>query len=175
MDLISRQEAIAQGLVRYFTGNPCSKGHISERRVIGSSCLECNNLLRGKNKHYLTPGAKATASAYRKNNPKIGLLERARNRAKVKGLDFDLSIEDIIIPEFCPILGIPLFHNEGGHPSPNSPSLDRIIPSLGYVKGNVCIISHRANTIKNDASVDELLSVARYIQDHLLRNSTVLQ
>lgn len=167
MDLISRQEAKAKGEKKYFTGVPCSKGHISPRRVQGSACLECNQEGNKVNKYYLTEKAKASSSAYRKNNPKIGLLERARNRAKVKGLEFDLTLEDIIIPEFCPILGIPLFHAEGGHPCPNSPSLDRIIPSLGYVKGNVCIISHRANTIKNDASVDELLSVVRYIQERV--------
>lgn len=58
-------------------------------------------------------------------------------------------ISDIIIPETCPMLGIKLefgFDKQGGNF--NSPSLDRIIPELGYTKGNVMVISKRANMIK---------------------------
>ena len=57
------------------------------------------------------------------------------------------------------MLGIPLIH--GNKCTDNSPTLDKIIPSLGYVSGNIWIISHRANTIKSDASIDELLILAK--------------
>jgi len=66
----------------------------------------------------------------------------------------------------CPILGIPLIPGIGAQ-SPNSPSLDRIIPSLGYVKGNIAVISYRANAMKNDATIDELESFSNNILSYI--------
>jgi hypothetical protein len=76
-------------------------------------------------------------------------------------------VEDIVIPLHCPVLGLPLYRNSGGAAQgPNSPSLDRIDPSLGYVQGNVKVISSRANAIKSNASPEELLRVAAYYQEN---------
>ena len=84
-------------------------------------------------------------------------------RAKRDKVPFSLSLGDVPeVPEFCPVLGIPL-DLEGGQKE-NSPSLDKIIPRLGYVPGNVQIISQRANRIKYDASAEELELVANYIR-----------
>lgn len=92
----------------------------------------------------------------------------ARSRAKKRGLPFDITYEDVVVPEFCPILGIPL--KEKGRPgwSDNSPSLDRIIPEKGYVKGNVRVISNRANRIKIDATIEELELVLADLRTHLV-------
>ena len=50
MEIISRAEAKAKGLKRYFTGVPCKHGHVDERLVSVGSCCECN---RGHGrKHY---------------------------------------------------------------------------------------------------------------------------
>ena len=56
--------------------------------------------------------------------------------------------------ETCPVLGIPLYSD--GRDNQNAPSLDRFIPSLGYVKGNVFVISRRANVLKGDATIEEV-------------------
>ena len=83
-----------------------------------------------------------------------------KSRAKAKGIPFEIEVSDIVIPEFCPLLPFIKLNTE---PEPNasqrwsSPSIDRLIPSKGYIKGNILICSKRANTIKNDASVDELM------------------
>lgn len=90
------------------------------------------------------------------------LLKQAKYRAKKNKIEFNIDISDIIIPEYCPILKIPLFTRKG-HSGPNSPSLDRIDPSKGYVKGNVQVISHKANTIKSDATLQELLDFATWV------------
>lgn len=97
----------------------------------------------------------------------LKLLHAAKKRAKLKGLDFDLKPEDIAIPSHCPVLGIPLFSNTGqgrmgGALSQNAPSLDRIDNAKGYIKGNVCVISRRANTLKGNGSPKELAAVALY-------------
>jgi hypothetical protein len=95
---------------------------------------------------------------WEQKNPKKVIVSRARQRARKHGLPFDLSTEDFEIPEVCPILGTELSFNKGGRSGhfPNSPSLDRVDPALGYVKGNVRVISARANWLKSDASLEEL-------------------
>lgn len=99
----------------------------------------------------------------RTNTPEHRLLMAARRRAREFGVPFDLELDDFpVIPDECPILKIPLKRGIG-HPTDNSPSLDRVVPELGYTKENVRIISYRANRIKNDSSLDEVLSVASYI------------
>lgn len=86
------------------------------------------------------------------------ILKTLRQRAKNKGLDFNLVATDILVPEFCPVLGIRLKINRG-RVDWDSPSVDRIDNRYGYVKGNVRVISHRANRLRADATVDELLRV----------------
>jgi hypothetical protein len=73
----------------------------------------------------------------------------------------------VVIPDHCPILGLPLYRNVGGRAQgPNSPTIDRINPALGYVRGNVRVISARANSIKSDSTPEELLRVAAYMQEN---------
>lgn len=91
------------------------------------------------------------------------LLATAKYRAKKKNLEFNLSLEDIKIPEVCPVLGIKLKKNTGGRlPSDYSPSVDRIDNEKGYTKDNIRIISFRANTIKGYATKEELKKVIKY-------------
>ncbi len=102
-----------------------------------------------------------------RRDPRVRMLNSAKRTHKTKGVPFDLEREDIVIPTYCPVLGIELAVNDGAV-GPNSPSLDKIIPSLGYVKGNVRVISHRANTIKSDATIDELRKVVADLERLLL-------
>ena len=83
------------------------------------------------------------------------LFETAKARARAKGREFSIDVGDIVIPPTCPILGIPLVLTNTKQ-QPNSPSLDRIDSSQGYVKGNVRVISWRANTLKKDATIAEI-------------------
>lgn len=91
------------------------------------------------------------------------LLKGARQRAKKTGVEYAITRRDVVIPQFCPVLEIPLFKGPNGGCS-NSPTLDRLDPSQGYVPGNVAVISMRANRIKNDANVVELRRVADWIE-----------
>jgi len=86
------------------------------------------------------------------------LYQTAKKRAKKKGMDFTIQLSDMpIIPDKCPIFGIPLKHSViSGKASSNSPSLDRIDNSKGYIVGNIRIISYRANILKNNATTQEL-------------------
>lgn len=87
-----------------------------------------------------------------------------RHRAKKLGVPFDLVAADLVVPELCPVLGIPLVFRAGKN-HPNGPSVDRIIPSLGYVKTNILIISYRANALKHDCTdPEEFERVLNYIR-----------
>lgn len=90
------------------------------------------------------------------------LLTSIRSKCNKYDLPFDLTIEDLIIPEYCPVLNIKLSFGGSDNNRDDSPSVDRIIPKLGYVKGNIIVVSYRANRIKNDATVDELMTIAQF-------------
>jgi hypothetical protein len=92
---------------------------------------------------------------YEALNTERRMFRAARCRALRDGIPFTILPEDIVIPEFCPVLGLRL-ERAKGKATASSPSLDKIIPSLGYVRGNIWVISHRANTLKHDATLEEL-------------------
>lgn len=86
-------------------------------------------------------------------NPMASVLRTAKQRARKKGVEFDLTVADVEMPTHCPLLGLEL---ERGGDRENSPALDRLDSSKGYTPDNVWIISYRANRIKNDATLAEL-------------------
>jgi len=88
------------------------------------------------------------------------MLAQAKSRAKRKGIEFNITLDDIRIPEICPYLKIPL---EFG--TMFAPSLDRVNSEQGYIKGNVEVISRKANIMKSNASTEELLEFAYEILD----------
>lgn len=103
------------------------------------------DLIREKGRHY-----------YRRKLENR-LLNAAKARAKAKNLEFNIEVSDIVVPKICPLLGIPIFVNEGKKVcKPNSPSLDRIDPTKGYIKNNVWVISLKANTMKSNATLEEM-------------------
>jgi hypothetical protein len=97
-------------------------------------------------------------------NPERFLWRGAKNRALKKDLNFNIEVDDIIIPEFCPILGIKLerFNIK------SAPSLDRVDNTKGYIKGNVRVISRRANTMKGDMSIQDIERLIAYAKGELL-------
>jgi hypothetical protein len=102
---------------------------------------------------------------YRENHREKILYGQARYRAKRKGIKFDLEVSDIVIPRLCPVLKIPLVrNNRQAGPRASSPSLDRINNDLGYIKGNVQVISHKANTMKHCATDSELVLFANWVK-----------
>ena len=99
-------------------------------------------------------------------NPKIGLLAHARKRAKEKNIEFNITQNDVNIPKFCPVLGIPIFIGDGKFHD-GSPTIDRVDPTKGYIKGNVMVISWRANSLKKDCTVAEIDKVIDYMEKYL--------
>jgi len=97
------------------------------------------------------------------------LVEGARGRANKNNLPFNLKVKDVkkIITTHCPVFGFKFEINKQGKENnwQNSPTIDRIVPSKGYVKENIIIISMLANTIKSCASPNEILKVGNYYKE----------
>lgn len=106
-----------------------------------------------------------TGKEWAVNNPEKAKLLKIRGRSIRNGIPFDLEPDDLMFPEFCPVLGIRLSKKPGEFDTlDNSPSIDKIIPSLGYTKGNVRIISMRANRLKQDSTIEELKAMIHYMK-----------
>lgn len=97
-------------------------------------------------------------AAYAKTTIEYRLWSASKGRAKKFGIPHTITVEDIVIPEYCPILGRPLRPN-----TKYAPSLDQIVPRLGYIVGNIQVVSKRANLLKNNMTLKE----ARLMLAHL--------
>jgi hypothetical protein len=100
---------------------------------------------------------------YANEKPEKALLYEARKRAKEFDIPFTITDKDIVIPEFCPILGIKLVRGATDKNRDCCPSLDRITPGNGYVVGNIAVISYRANRVKNNGTTDEHRRIADWM------------
>ena len=106
---------------------------------------------------------------YMELDPRRKMVYAARNRARMGDLECTITVDDIVIPKTCPVLGISLFARIGAGRSnrdqvENSPSLDRIDNSKGYTPDNIAVISMRANMIKNNAALAELKAIVAYME-----------
>jgi len=157
------------------------------------SCRECEKAWREKNKetlkekkatYYAKPEVRERTMAYHRakyhadptkaKQAHISLyaipekranlmLCRARYRSVQEGIEFNLTLEDIVIPEVCPYLQTPFTLELGNGRQDTNPSLDKIDPTKGYIKGNVQVISELANRMKNSATKEQLITFARSV------------
>ncbi len=139
-----------------FCQDCCSKLSLWERRVIRMKTFpeERQRYLEQKRQEFLRD--------YKRN-----MLVGAKRRASIKNIDFNITEEDIEIPSMCPILEVPLIIGTKDNYE-YSPSLDRIDNSKGYVKGNIQVISKKANSMKNSATLEELQAFCRNVLRHSL-------
>lgn len=94
------------------------------------------------------------------NNHARVLFLQARRSARYRGLDFNLEQGDVVIPEVCPYLGCPLTSTQGQGRVWTNASIDRIDSSKGYIKGNIQIVSVLANSMKQQATIEQLQAFA---------------
>lgn len=94
------------------------------------------------------------------------LWYHAKTRALSNNIIFDITPNDIIIPDICPVLAIPICRNIRGKVEDYSPSLDRVNPNRGYIKENILVISHKANRIKHSGTIQEHKSILVYMKNY---------
>ncbi len=103
---------------------------------------------------------------------------RAKDRAKDAGVPFTITVDHIIdvAGVVCPITHVPLDYRPGkgrGRHQFDSPSLDRLVPALGYVPGNVTVLSNRMNRVKSSATPEELIALGKWAGRHLKASEVV--
>jgi hypothetical protein len=104
----------------------------------------------------------------KRNDPaffKKEMFIELRARARRKGIKFNIELEDIQIPDKCPVFDIELERRPNLKDRKYGISVDRIDNSKGYIKGNIQVISYKANTHKGDLSKEELLKLAKWINE----------
>lgn len=131
---------------------PYSEFYTEKNQRISSRCKICAKVHLKRWKKNNKERMKECINKYKIRQPISYLLIRCRIRAKKKNLEYNLSREDIVIPKFCPVLGIKITFGQEKY---NSPSIDRIDNNKGYIKGNIIVVSVKANELKRDSSFEE--------------------
>lgn len=98
------------------------------------------------------------AKKHHRENLERQLWRSAKFRAEKSELEFDIEISDVVIPAVCPILQTPFVIG-----TMSAASIDRIDNTKGYIKGNIQVVSRRANTMKGDCDLDQLKLFAEWI------------
>jgi len=155
----------------HYTGSDCPKRHGGLRYRSSRRCVQCNiegaRRWRTDNREKWLAISRSSLSRQRewkREHAIRGLLYAARKRAGRKGVPFVLTEQTIpLIPDACPACGVALERSEG-KVSATSPSLDRIVPELGYVPENVAWLCYRCNAIKRDASLEDLKLLVRWLE-----------
>jgi len=153
---MTRAEAKALGWKIYFSDKPCRKGHTSEKHV-KDGCLECKKAkrLRHKDRHPEKTWAE-------------DIIRQARYRAARANPPIPHTVDAAyiksILTDKCPVFGTPFVFRGNKRMLPESPSLDRLDPKLGYVPGNIVIISVKANLIKSAYGSEEVLKVGEWLK-----------
>jgi hypothetical protein len=150
----------------YHMSKPCTASAIDRSAAMNSFTMEA---VKGKE-------CSVDMRNYYKSDHRVKLLNAIRKRGKTYGFDGSITAEDIVIPEYCPVLGIKLFPSVGKGVKTldnfySSPSVDRIDTCKGYTKENIQIISFRANCLKRDSSLWEVRAMLSYMETAEAMNS----
>jgi hypothetical protein len=136
-----------------------------------SKCKQCHNKersihRRSKKEREKKRSEKLKAKRqWRKDNLDWELWYKAKQRSEKNNLPFDIERSDIQIPDKCPVLGIDLFITPQ-HVGDHSPTVDRIVPSKGYIKGNIAIMSAKANRIKSDGTIEDIEKLYLWLKEN---------
>lgn len=129
-------------------------------------CTKCGTIFKITSK--MTLCKVCNSNRVKSQTPEWKMHQRAKIRSKELNREFTIEVSDIIIPDVCPILGIPLNMNSGRSGAfKNSPSLDRIDNYKGYTKDNIQVVSQMANAMKGRATNEELHKLAMWILNHV--------
>ena len=121
----------------------------------GNVCINCQS-----NVNEVRKSVKARNTADRFLNQALSTIKL---RSKKNGIEFDISLQDLVVPLKCPYLNITLTSIVGKGTVLSNMTIDMINKDKGYVKGNVQVISNLASKMKSVATQEELRVFAKNI------------
>jgi hypothetical protein len=135
----------------------CDRTSLLNGRTTSCGCVRKETTIAFNKTKTKEPGTR------KEDDRRYNMFHNAQHRAKRKGIPFTITIDDIVIPETCPLLGIPLVSTNDKR-DPRNPSLDQKEPGKGYTSDNVWVVSSRANWIKSDATLQELQTLVENLK-----------
>jgi hypothetical protein len=124
---------------------------------------------RWQNPEYREKKAKRNLERWEENWSRQAICQ-IRARARKQNIEFNIDEHDIPLPEKCPIFGLVLVKGIGRQ-SNNSPSVDRIDPKKGYIKGNVVVVSNLANSMKREATIEDMKKLLAFYEPLIRKNN----
>ncbi len=165
LTVIKEEVIFKSGKSRVYTTCKCECGgeKTCERYgIVSGRTTSCGCVLRERTIAFNKTKRKEPGTR-KADDRRYKMFHNAQHRAKKKGIPFTITIDDIIIPERCPLLNIELVSSSDKN-DPRNPSLDQIVPGKGYTPDNIQVISYRANVLKWDASLQELQTLVENLQ-----------
>lgn len=178
-----RSVALRDGIHAYFTGHPCKQGHTAHRYTVTGACSACKGSAKGTydaqtlsrarslKKWNGSTRAQEMKQRWKEADPKwawaVSAAGGMRSRAAQSGAPVDVDKEYVyaILTDACPVLGTPFIFLGAGKVHAASPTIDRIVPEKGYTRGNIVIISQKANAIKSNATWQEIRQVSHWLKN----------
>lgn len=175
--IISRKEAIKKKLTFFYTGKVCKNGHLEKRYTVNSVCILCekkihkkivkkklkkkvgsnvNEWILGDSKHYWEKKLKKLKAKCKKEKMKFNL-----DVDYMEKLVFDQNGECYYSK--APLIPSPIKKDLNWKKSLFILSIDKQTPKLGYVKGNVKLVSHFLNVMKGTMSHNEFISLLKLL------------
>lgn len=132
-----------------------NRTHFNGTAALGKPCRTCGSMERFVSRDQCAPCARAKAQARAEQTFLERSFYHARRRAAKDGREFSIKLEDLAVPEICPVLGVPL----------EKPSLALLDRSKGYTPGNVRVISWRANQLKLNGTLAEFARLVAFLAE----------
>ena len=165
LTVLKEEVVFKSGKSRVFSTCECECGgnKVCERYgLVSGSTTSCGCVRRETTIAFNKTKTKPPGSK-KADDRRYKMFHNAQHRAKRKGIPFTITIDDIVIPETCPLLGIQLV-STNDKTDPRNPSLDQKDPGKGYTPDNIWVISSRANALKWDASLQELQTLVENLK-----------
>lgn len=157
------------------TEKPYSDFYVNSKGGRRWTCIDCTKSSERIRKRSDPSKTSRNFKRWRDENRGKALVAVARHRAKSKGLEFDLSIDEIearVGAGVCELTGIRFDLTVPR--SWNAPSLDRIDPSQGYTMSNTRVVLYAVNVMANAWGVDKITEIAAAIAERRRSASAAL-
>jgi hypothetical protein len=141
-----------------------SRSEFYENKVrkdgLAGRCIKCTKEVTDKWRKTNKDKVTGQWESWKTTNRERYMWGKAKSSAAKDKREFNIESSDIVIPEKCPV-----FNTEWTIRGPQAPSLDRIDSNKGYIKGNVQVISWKANNLKGNFELQDFEAMVSFLKN----------